>query len=83
MTKKTAKILFIRRDIVASDEVHEIADLAYSLWLRSGFRGHLPEDALSAAILRLGHRKAMGLFLVPKRNRESGNVYPLSRVALN
>jgi hypothetical protein len=44
------KVSPIRRDILASDEDREVADLAYDIWLSNGFRGGSPEEALMTAV---------------------------------
>jgi hypothetical protein len=76
------KIIPIRRDILASDEVREVTDLAYDLWLAESFRGCSPEEALFAAVRQLG-KKTASPFLVPKRNSTERHPYPLSRIGLN
>lgn len=76
------KVIPIRRDILASDEVRKVSDLAYDLWLAESFRGSSPEEALFTAVRQLG-KKATSLFLVPKRNSTEPHPYPLSRVGLN
>lgn len=79
---KNFKTVPIRRNDLASDEVREVADLAFTLWLASDFRGRSPEEALFTAVRQLRSTSA-GLFLVPKPDSVRCNTYPLSRVALN
>lgn len=61
------KVISIRRDILASDEDREVADLAYDIWLSNGFRAGSPEEALMTAVRQSRTRTAAGLCLVPKR----------------
>ena len=63
-------VIAIRRDILASDEDREVADLAFDIWLSNGFRGGSPEEALMTAVRQSGTKKAAGLFLVPKRKSD-------------
>jgi len=72
----------IKRSDLASDEVREAADLAFTLWLANEFRGRSPEEALFAAVRQLRSTTA-GLFVVPKRKSALCDHYPLSNVALN
>jgi hypothetical protein len=66
-SKQNVRVIPIRRDILASDEVLEVADLAYDVWLSNGFRGGSPEEALVIAVRQLNRKMPAGLFLVPKR----------------
>jgi hypothetical protein len=77
--KQSTKVVPIRRDILAADEVRKVADLAYNFWLANGFWGRSPEEALFTAMRQLKRNTAAGLFLVPRRNTARSNLYPLSR----
>ena len=75
MPKQNTKVVPIRRDILASDEVREVADLAFDLWLANGIHGCSPEEALFTAVRQLRRRTKGGLFLVPQRNSLRLNPY--------
>jgi hypothetical protein len=62
-----SKVIPIRRDILASDEDREAADLAYDVWLSNGCRGASPEEAVITAVRQSSTRTTAGLFLMPKR----------------
>ena len=83
MPKRSTKVVPIRRDILASDEVRRIADHAYNLWLANEFWGGSPEEALFTAVRQMRRTPTAGLFLVPRRNAVRSNIYPLALVALN
>jgi hypothetical protein len=83
MPNQRTKVVPIRRDILASDEVVEVADYAFNLWLSNGFRGGSPEEALFTAVRQMRRTSTAGPFLVPKRTAMRSNVYPFSLVALN
>ena len=72
-TQRADRVTPIRRDILASDEVREVADLAYDIWLSNGFWGGSPEDALIAAVQQSRTTATSRLSLVPKRK---SNVQP-------
>ena len=74
------KVIPIRRDILASDEDREVADLAYDIWLSNGFRGGSPEEALMTAVRQSRTRTAAGLFLVSKRK---SNLQPFPAMRLH
>jgi len=67
MPTKTSRVIPIRRGGLLSEADHLIADVAFSLWLSSAFRGGSPEAALMTALRMLGEETSRGLFLVPKR----------------
>jgi hypothetical protein len=64
------KVIPIRRDILASDEDRDVAELAFDIWLSNGFRGGSPEEALMAAVRQSKTQTGMGLSLVPKRKSD-------------
>jgi hypothetical protein len=66
-TQPGSKVIPIRRDILASDEDREAADLAYDVWLSNGCRGASPEEAVMTAVRQSSTRTTAGLFLMPKR----------------
>ena len=74
------KVIPIRRDILASDEDREVADLAYDIWLSNGFRGGSPEEALMTAVRQSRTTSAVGLFLVSKRK---SNLQPFPAMSLH
>jgi hypothetical protein len=80
-TRPDIKVIPIRRDILASDEDREVANLAFDIWLSNGFRGGSPEEALMTA-LRQSRTKAAELFLVPKRKSNS-HPFPAMRFHSN
>src|ERR1035438_10849862 len=41
---RVQNVIPMRRDILASDEDREVADLAFDIWLSNGFRGGSPEE---------------------------------------
>ena len=73
------KVIPIRRDILASDEDRDVADMAFDIWLSNGFRGGSPEEALMTAV-RQSRTKAAGLSLVPRRK---SNPHPLPALRLH
>ena len=73
----------IQRDILGSDEVREVTNVAFELWLAYGFRGGSPEEALFIAVQQLRRRSEGGLYLVTRRAPTGSDFYLLSRVALN
>jgi hypothetical protein len=75
------KAIPIRRDILASDEDRDVADLAFDIWLSNGFRGGSPEEALMTA-MRQSRTKAAGLSLVPKR-KSNPHPFPALRLHSN
>ena len=79
---KSSKTVPIKRNDLASDEVRDVAELAFSLWLANEFRGRSPEEALFTAVRQLRSSTA-GLFVVPKHNAEPYSAYPLPSVATN
>jgi hypothetical protein len=80
-TRPDTKVIPIQRDILASDEDREVANLAFDIWLSNGFRGGSPEEALMTA-LRQSRAKTAGLFLVPKRKSNS-HPFPAMRFHSN
>jgi hypothetical protein len=83
VAKANIRVMPRRRDILASDEDREVAELAYHIWLESGFQGGSPEEALASAMQQLGRKNTTGLFVVPKRQPVRRNIYPLSWLGLN
>ena len=79
---KSSKTVPIKRNDLASDEVREVAELAFSLWLANEFRGRTPEEALFTAVRQMRSTTAR-LFVVPKRNSKPCSRYLLSVVAIN
>ena len=73
------KVIPIRRDILASDEDWEVADLAYDIWLSNGFRGGSPEEALMTAVRQSRTKTTAGLSLVPKR-KSAPDPFPALRL---
>jgi hypothetical protein len=65
MPSQSIAVISIRRD---SDRNDDVVDLAYTLWLTSGFRNSSPEEDLLTALRKLRAKMSAGLFLVPKRN---------------
>ena len=65
MPSQSIAVISIRRD---SDRNDDVVDLAYTLWLTSGFRNSSPEEDLLTALRKLRAKTSAGLFLVPKRN---------------
>jgi hypothetical protein len=63
ISKQNAKVVPIRPAILASDEVCEVADLAFNLWFANRFRDLTPEEALFTAVRQL-RKTTAGLFLV-------------------
>ena len=82
MPKQNTRVIPIRRDILASDEDREVADLAHNLWLATGFRGGTPEEALLTAVRTVRGKASAGLFVVSKRK---SNLHPFTvmRLPLN
>ena len=79
---KSSKTISIRRNDLASDEVREVAELAFRLWLAAEFRDRTPEEALFTAVRQMRSTTA-GLFVVPKRNSKPCSPHLFSVVALN
>jgi hypothetical protein len=77
------KVIPIRRDILASDEDREVADLAYDIWLSNGFRGGSPEEALMTAVRQARTKTAAGPFLLPKRKSSPPHPFPAMRLHSN
>lgn len=73
-------VIPIRRDILASDEDREVADLAFDIWVSNGFRGGSPEEALMTALRESGTKTAAGLSLVPKRE---SNLHPFPALKIH
>ena len=80
--KQNVKVVPIRRGIHAEDEVREVADLAYDLWLANKFRRGFPEEALFTAVRQLRGKGTAGLFLLPRR-RVTVHPFPALRRHLN
>lgn len=78
--KQSERVILIRRDILASDEVRDVADLAYDLWLARGFQGGSPEEDLFTAVWQLRSKTTGGLFLVSKRK---SNLHPFPAMRLH
>ena len=78
----TQNVIPIRRDILASDEDREVADLAFDIWLSNGFRGGSPEEALMIAVRQSRTRMTAGLSLVSKR-KSTRHPFPALRVHSN
>ena len=76
------KVIPIRRDILASDEDWELADLAYDIWLSNGFRGGSPEEALMTAVRQSRTKTTAGLFLVSK-GKSNPHRFPAMRLHSN
>ena len=72
-------VIPIRRDILASDEDREVADLAFDIWLSNGFRGGSPEEALMTAVRQSRTKTTAGLSLVPKR-KSAPDPFPALRL---
>jgi len=81
-TQPDSKVVAIRRDILASDEVREVADLALDIWLSNGFLGGSPEEALMTAVRQSRTETTARLFLTPKR-RSSPQPFPAMRFHSN
>jgi hypothetical protein len=81
-TQRDSKDISIRRDILASDEVREVADLAFDVWLSNGFRGDSPEEALMTAVRQSRTETSARLFLTPKR-KSSPQPFPAMRFHSN
>jgi hypothetical protein len=64
------QVIPIRRDSLGSVESQEVADLAFDLWLATGFRGS-PEEELFNVVRQLKRKTTVGLFLVPRRRARS------------
>jgi hypothetical protein len=75
-------VIPMRRDILASDEDREVADLAFDIWLSNGFRGGSPEEALMIAVRQSRTRMTAGLSLVSKR-KSTRHPFPALRVHSN
>ena len=75
-------VIPIQRDILASDEDREVADLAFDIWLSNGFRGGSPEEALMTAVRQSRTRTTAGLSLVSKR-RSAPHLFPALRLHSN
>ena len=75
-------VIAIRRDILASDEDREVADLAFDIWLSNGFRGGSPEEALMTAVRQSRTRTTAELSLLPKR-KSAPHLLPALRVHSN
>ena len=78
----TQNVIPIRRDILASDEDREVADLAFDIWLSNGFRGGSPEEALMTAVRQSRTKTTAGLSLVPKR-KSAPHPFPALRLHSN
>ena len=66
MGRRSERVVIMRREALSSEEVCQIADLAYGLWLSTGFRGGTPEEALTTAVRQRSRNATPGLYLVPK-----------------
>ena len=75
-------VIPIRRDILASDEDREVADLAFDIWLSNGFRGGSPEEALMTAVRQSRTKTMAGLSLVRKR-KSAPHPFPVLRLHSN
>jgi hypothetical protein len=80
MPERIARVIPIRRDILASDAYPQILDLTFRLWLETNVEVSPHEEDLVAAVRESKRTTKAGLFLVPKRK---SNLHPFLAARLH